>query len=158
MGATETAKEVVRIATTAGLAKDVIDLLEKKASLLAEQVTALEKENTSLLRENRNLTIENTQLRTQLPTARPKSDRLDETTAKMLKFFFDRAQDTSEEQLASIFKMQMGVIGYHTDILLKKRLIQQTVMGISSIMGSSPAMFCITSEGRKHVVESGLTG
>jgi hypothetical protein len=44
MGATDTIKEFARIATTAGLTKDVIDLLDKKASLLAEQVVALEQE------------------------------------------------------------------------------------------------------------------
>jgi hypothetical protein len=52
MGALDTAKEFVRIGSTAGLSKDVIDLLEKKAALLAEQVSSLERENAQLKAEN----------------------------------------------------------------------------------------------------------
>jgi predicted nuclease with TOPRIM domain len=48
MSAIETAKEIVRISSTAGLSKDVIDLLDKKNSLLTEQVTTLETENANL--------------------------------------------------------------------------------------------------------------
>ncbi len=48
MSAIDTAKEIVRITSTAGLSKDVIDLLEKKNLLLTEQVTTLETEITSL--------------------------------------------------------------------------------------------------------------
>src|ERR1039458_3533231 len=84
MGATDTIKEFARIATTAGLTKDVIDLLDKKASLLAEQVAALEQENTTLLRENLNLKLENENLQKQLQNARPKGDELDEISTKML--------------------------------------------------------------------------
>jgi len=46
MSAIDTAKEIGRIASTATLGKDVIDLFEKKVALLAEQVTTLETENT----------------------------------------------------------------------------------------------------------------
>jgi hypothetical protein len=37
MSAMDTAKEIARIASTASLGKDVIELLEKKVGLLAEQ-------------------------------------------------------------------------------------------------------------------------
>ena len=44
MSASDTAKEVVRIASTAGLAKDVIDLMEKKLAILTSQLdTATDK-------------------------------------------------------------------------------------------------------------------
>ena len=48
-------KEVVRLVSTAGLGKDVIDLLDKKVSLLAEQVGSLEAENSDLRTENAEL-------------------------------------------------------------------------------------------------------
>jgi len=51
MGSLDTAKEIVRLSSTAGHSKDVIDLLEKKASLLAEQVASLESENARLKAE-----------------------------------------------------------------------------------------------------------
>jgi hypothetical protein len=38
MSAADTVKEFARVVTTAGLAKNVIGLLDKKPSLLAEQV------------------------------------------------------------------------------------------------------------------------
>ena len=59
----QTTRDVIRIVTTAGLGKDVIDLLERKVSLLAEELDAfrakarnLEAEN-AMLRE-RNLELE----------------------------------------------------------------------------------------------------
>jgi hypothetical protein len=64
MGAQDTVKEIIRISSTAGHSKDVIDLLEKKGALLAEQVTALEGENTQLK-------LENIQFRTQLKNLQP---------------------------------------------------------------------------------------
>ena len=64
MSALDTAKEIVRIGSTAGLSKDVIDLLEKKSALLTEQVSALERENTRL-------TTEVAQLRQQLQQLQP---------------------------------------------------------------------------------------
>ena len=64
MSAFDTAKEIVRIGSTAGLSKDVIDLLEKKATLLAEKIADLEKENGQLKTEN-------VQLRIQLQRTQP---------------------------------------------------------------------------------------
>lgn len=64
MSATDTAKEVVRIATTAGLSKDVIDLMEKKLSLLTS-------ENSELKTKVSALEIEVRQLRGQLANSQP---------------------------------------------------------------------------------------
>src|SRR5437764_13620478 len=55
MSAIDTAKEIARIASTATLGKDVIDLLEKKVTLLRDQVTTLETQNTDLKRKVANL-------------------------------------------------------------------------------------------------------
>jgi len=108
MGATDTIKEFARIATTAGLTKDVIDLLDKKASLLAEQVVALEQENTTLLRENRNLKLENENLKTQLQNARPKGDELAQKTREILVYFFKNAREISVAEIANQFKMDLN--------------------------------------------------
>jgi hypothetical protein len=59
MSASDIAKEVVRIANTHGLAKDVIDLLEKKMALLVE-------ENATLSTKVSRLEVENGQLKAQL--------------------------------------------------------------------------------------------
>ena len=64
MSETSAAKEVIRIATTAGLSKDVIDLMEKKLSLLAAE---LSQANTRISQ----FEIENRQLKTQLQNSQP---------------------------------------------------------------------------------------
>src|ERR1017187_10371729 len=68
MSATDTAKEVIRIASTAGFSKDVIDLMDKKLSLLTS-------ENAELKKKVSAFEIEVRQLRRQLedfqPVAKP---------------------------------------------------------------------------------------
>lgn len=58
MSAYELAKDAARLAGTATLSKDVVDLLHAKLSLLADQVALLEKENANLKAENKNLHAE----------------------------------------------------------------------------------------------------
>jgi regulator of replication initiation timing len=156
MGATDTIKEFARIAATAGLTKDVIDLLDKKASLLAEQVAALEQENTTLLRENRNLVLENQQLKAQIQNARPKGDELDQKTRSILIHFFKEAGDIPCEEIAQRFQIELSAAQYHLDILLQKEFVILARIGFSSWQGEFPALFSIASKGRKYVVENGL--
>lgn len=156
MSAIDTAKEFVRLGSTVGLSKDVIDLLQAKSALLTDQVTALTEENTTLLRENRNLKLENEKLKGQLQDARPK-DELSEQTRLVLKYYFNKADDVSDEEIAAHFRIHLSMAGHHSDVLLKKRFIQQTRVGVSSVMGSSPPMFALTSQGREYCVNNGLT-
>ena len=164
MSAADTVKDVVRIATTAGLAKDVIDLLQAKTTLLTEQVAALQEENTTLLRENRNLATENQQLKTQLQNARPKGDGLEPKTQEILKYFFDNAREISVAEIARRFNMNLGVANYHTDALSEKKLISYCSVGMvimggfgdDSDGGDDSMKYDITAKGRKYVFESGL--
>jgi hypothetical protein len=64
MSATDTAKEVIRIASTAGLSKDVIDLMDKKLALLTS-------ENAELKTKVSAFEIEVRQLRSQLAYSQP---------------------------------------------------------------------------------------
>jgi regulator of replication initiation timing len=163
MGATDTIREFARIATTAGLTKDVIDLMEKKATLLAEQVATLERdnaalsqENTALLRENRNFNLENDNLKIQLQNMGQKGSEFAKETLQILKYFFDKGANCSDPEIARKFQMALSVAAYHTDILLRKIFIRQTTVGVSFGGVESPPKFSITMEGRKHVVENGL--
>ena len=54
MSALDTVKELGRMATTATLTKDVIDLSKEKVALLTDQVAKLEKENAVLKTEKAN--------------------------------------------------------------------------------------------------------
>lgn len=156
MGAIDTAKEFVRIGSTAGLSKDVIDLLEKKAGLLAEQVTALEQENTTLLRENRQLKLENENFQKQLQHAQPKADELETKTREILKYIFQKGDDVGDQEIAARFRMGLNVAIYHIELLLKKRFLDQSVVGFSGFGGSSSAMFSLTDKGREYCVKSGM--
>jgi regulator of replication initiation timing len=158
MSATETVKEIVRIANTAGLAKDVIDLLQVKAALLTEQVATLEEDHTTLSSENRNLKLENETLLKQLQNARPYADRLDETTEKILKYAFEQTRDLSAPHIASVFKMKQGVADFHIGELRDKDFISWKTFGSSGTLGDESALpeFTITAEGQKYIVKNGL--
>ena len=72
MSATDTVKELIRIANTAGLSKDVIDLMEKKLALLTAE----------LVQANMRISqfeIENRQLKTQIQNSKPVAGALQES-------------------------------------------------------------------------------
>jgi hypothetical protein len=71
MNITETAKEVIRIANTAGLSKDVIDLLEKKLALLTGELEASARKISLLESRIFQLEKDNTNLRGQLENLQP---------------------------------------------------------------------------------------
>jgi hypothetical protein len=154
MSASDTVKDVVRIATTAGLAKDVIDLLEKKAGLLSEQVSALEQENTTLLRENRGLNTENQNLKNQLQTARPKVDQLDDIATKMLVTLanFDDTEDgITDGELIQRLGLPKAKGDYHFDQLRKRHFVASG----GGQMGRGSFWF-VTDAGREYMAQAGL--
>jgi hypothetical protein len=145
MSAGDIAKDVVRLASTHGLSKDVIDLLEKKVSLLVD-------ENAKLSTQVSRLEIENAQLRQQLQHFQP-AGGIPKQTDDVLQFFFDHGDDLSVEEIAQKFQFQMSVAEYHFDLLRKRAFVHQTRMGFQTYGGSSPAMFGLTSEGRAYVMQ-----
>lgn len=149
MGAYEMAKDAARLASTATLGKDVIDLLNAKLALLAEQAKTLEAENGTLKAENANL-------KAQLQHLQPKPSGLEDDTVKILKLFFDRAEDLNAPFIAQQFQMKPSVVDYHIDLLLQKRFIRQSRVGFDTYEGSSPSWFEIGSDGRAFIVKNGM--
>jgi regulator of replication initiation timing len=147
MGALDTAIEAVRIAKTSGLAKAVVDRLEKKLSVLAEEVRTLQNENASLKVENERL---QTRLK-QLPAAH--GDEISPDTKGILKLFFDRANDVSADEIAKAFGWKQSVADYHIDVLLKKRFIRESTLGMETPFGSSVSKFGLTTLGRRYIIE-----
>jgi Fic family protein len=143
----ETVKEIVRIAANAGLAKDAITLMEKKAALLTEQVATLEYEYVSLRAENANL-------KAQLRLLPEEGEALSGDTIKILRLFFDRAGDVSTEEIIKSFGLKPSVADYHIDVLVKKKFIRETTVGMQSLFGSSVSKFGLTSLGRRYVLEN----
>lgn len=156
MSAADTVKDVVRIATTAGLAKDVIDLLQVKTVLLTEQVATLEKdnaaltqENTALLRENRNLKLENENLKSQLQNERPKADELDELAVKML-VAIANADSITDNELFRHFRLQKAKGEYLLDQLERRKFVD-------SAGGNDRGWFYYaTSGGREYLARNAL--
>jgi hypothetical protein len=145
-GTSEDVKEIVRIAASAGLAKDVITLLEKKAALLTEQVAALEREQASLRAENANL-------KAQLRLLPEDGEELSGDTKKILKLFFDHACDISTEEILEAFNLKPSVGDYHIDVLIKKKFIRETTVEMLEPSGSGVSKFGLTTLGRRYVLE-----
>jgi hypothetical protein len=145
--AAETVKEIVRIAANAGLAKDLIAIMEKKAAVLTEQITTLEDEYGSLRTENANL-------KAQLRLLPEEGEELSQDTIKILRLFFDHACDISTEEIIKSFGLKPSVADYHIDVLLKKKFVRETTVGMQSIFGSSASKFGLTSMGRRYVLEN----
>lgn len=145
--AAETAREIVRIAANAGLAKDTVAIMEKKAAALAEQIAVLEREQASLRAENANL-------RAQLKLLPEEGEELSGDTIKILRLFFERAGDVSTEEIIKSFGFKPSVADYHIDVLLKKKFIRETTAGIQTLFGSNVSKFSLTSMGRRYVLEN----
>jgi DNA-directed RNA polymerase specialized sigma subunit len=145
MSATDIAKEVVRIASTHGLAKDVIDLMEKKLALLTQEVTDLTSKNTILVTRVSQLESDKANLESQIQKLRPESDALDQQSKDILKFFFDRPDGLTSDEIAHRFKLSNSAADYHVDVLFKRKFLQQLSMGMSP-------RCCINHNGREFVM------
>jgi DNA-binding MarR family transcriptional regulator len=153
MSAIDTAKEFVRLGSTVGLSKDVIDLLDKKASLLAEQVMALEQENTTLLRENRQLKLENEKLQKHLHNARQEGGELDEIATKMLVTLANHTgrDGITSSELIQYLGLPKAKGDYHFDQLQKRKFVNTG----GGVMGRGMFWY-VTSAGRDYLARVGL--
>lgn len=153
MSAIDTAKEIARIAVTSGLSKDIIELLEKKISLLTEQITMLEREKSILGSENANLKKKIKDCEQQLASFSPQPSGLDQVSFNFLKLLFEH-DELSIEAVAASLGISKGMAEYHCDLLSQAEMIQQTRIGYESDFGSSPAAYGILPKGRQYVVKN----
>jgi chromosome segregation ATPase len=142
MGAQDIAKDAIRIATTAGLSKDVIDLLEKKIALLTEQIATLETEKA-------NLKEKLADLEQQLDRLRSKEE-LHQDAIRFLKALFQSGELPLSE-IARIIGVNKGIAEYHRDQLLKAEMIGYPMM---VTRGQEPSVM-LESKGRAYLVEHG---
>jgi DNA-directed RNA polymerase specialized sigma subunit len=134
MNPLEIAKEAISIASNAGLKKDVIDLLDKKVSLLAEENIALKSEVASLNRKVADL-------EQQLDRFRPKTSGLDETSERFLQLLFGKSMTISE--VAATLNISKGMAEYHRDVLKREKMI------------ALPAIVTMGRENPYHLLEKG---
>jgi hypothetical protein len=83
--------------------------------------------------------------------SKPKGE-LTQKTQDVLLYIFKKPGDFCDIEIASRFRMELGVAEYHTDILFRKGFIIQTRVGFERGGGG----YNLTEAGRKYVVENGL--
>ncbi len=149
MSALDTVKELGRMATTATLTNDVIDLFSQKVELLEKQVATLEQENAALKTENANLKAKLYDLEQELNRVKPKRDLADDTI-KVLRFLFD--QDLTVSHVACALGVSNGMAEYHCGVLNQRGMISLPML---MALGAESAYY-ITQTGRDYLVKNGL--
>ena len=152
MSTTSLAKDALRIVSTAGLSKDVIDLLNLKITLLDDKVATLSQEVLSLKGKNFDLLRELEEIKKQQGDLSPFPDGFDDTTNRIASALFG-ARDVSKVTIAQLLGIEFGIIEYHFDLLFRETFIAQTKIGVHTYNGHSPAGFSLTPEGRAYVVK-----
>jgi predicted nuclease with TOPRIM domain len=152
MNPADIAKDAIRIASTAGLSKDVIDLLKEKVALLTEKIAALEQEKTVLNGENSNLRQEIEKLKQELDRLRPKQGGLDDTAKKFVKILFEAGGYVDFEQAAAHIGVTKGKAAYYRDVLLKEGILSGAGIVIGDVIGE----YELSPKGREFAVSSGL--
>lgn len=150
MSPQDIAKDAIRIATTAGLSKDVIDLLKEKVALLTDKIATLQAENANLEKKIGDLEQE-------LDRLRPKQDGLEEGAVRFLKLLFEGAE-LSVQEMAPRIGMSRGMAEYHCGILNEKQMIHPMSIGVVMDFGEepTPTTWIITSKGRQYLVQNKL--
>jgi hypothetical protein len=143
MSALDSINEVVCVIKTAGLKKEYAQRIEMQLSSVAGQIKTVESECVRLKAENEKLKMQITGLQ-------PQGEEISHDTSKILKHFFERAQDISADEISAVFKWKQSVVDYHIDVLLNKRFIRESTNGMQT---SSGAKFGLTTLGRRYVVE-----
>lgn len=156
MGTSAVAKEALRVINTAGLSKDVIDLLKEKIDLLDEKVEALSIDNSSLKAENYDLQKQLESLQSAPSTDPSKPDGFDDTTDAILKLFFDYSDSVPTGLIAEKLNIHMSIVKYHFDMLSEHDMIRLTHGGMRGFVSgaASPARYGLCKAGREYVVKN----
>jgi regulator of replication initiation timing len=149
MSAIDTAKDVVRIASTAGLAKDVIDLMEKKIALLTGEIDDLTLKNTALSKRTSSLVIENSQLRAQLGNPQPVV--LDDACTKMLQAVANATGDITKQDLFEQLGLPLAKGDHLFDQLSEHAFIEQRGMNLMT-----GGRYGATKKGRDYLSRKNL--
>ena len=153
MNPIEISKGAIRAVTTAGLSKDLIDLLEKKLSLLSDEISSLKEKNHLLRKENLELNARLKDAKNMISTFQkekendhPRPPGFDETTDKIILMMFDSGKVTMN-WIAQSLEMEMGMVEYHFDLMFKANYVFQ------SNFGSSFKHYGLMPDGRAYAVK-----
>lgn len=148
MNLSTTAKDVLRVATTAGLSKDVIDLLAAKVTLLDEKLVEASLSLEQARIKIAELMAENKELRNKLKDSTSVDDGLDDDCRRILLHFFETDQGFTIDQLASHFEFHPSVAKAHFDTLRHRNLVSTPVRIVTYGSRVGPSVYTITPDGR----------
>ena len=154
MSAIDIAKDAIKIATTAGLSKDVIDLLEKKLALLTEEVLFFKDSLAKSIAENEELKLTVVNLEEQIQNLSPQEDRLDKECEEILFLLFEADRKLTIDQATKHFQLHPSVAKAHFDTLRQKRFVFFRSAIITDFGRSRPAEYELTSEGRGYAMKN----
>lgn len=146
MPARDSIKKALQAINAAALPRETKHVLETKLSSLEDQIIALENENHRLKAENERLKVH-------VQCLQPQTEEISQDTIRVLKFLFDRAGNTVAEDITRAFKWKQGAVDSHIGVLLKKRFIRESSMGMQTAFGSSQTRFGLTSLGRRYIIQ-----
>jgi hypothetical protein len=146
MTARDSLKRIIHLVKTTGLTSETIHGIETKLLSLEDQIVALENENSKLREETEKLKI-------QVKCFQPQSEEASKDTIGVLKLFFERAGDISPEDISKALKWKQSVVDYHVDVLLKKRYIRESTIGMQTAFGSSAMRYGLTTLGRRFIIQ-----
>jgi regulator of replication initiation timing len=153
MSAADLAKDAIKIATTAGLSKDVIDLLEKKLALITEESLFFKDSLSKAIAENEVLKLKISNLEEQLQNLSPQEDRLDKECEEILFLLFETDRRLTIDQVTKHFQLHPSVAKAHFDTLRQKRYVLARSAIVSDFGPSRPAEYELTSEGREYAMK-----
>jgi predicted nucleic acid-binding Zn-ribbon protein len=146
MSARDTIKKLFQLVNDIGLPKESVHLLETRLSSLDEQLATLESQNAHLNDENEKLKI-------QVKCLQPQTDEMSKDTVRLLKLLFERAHDISADDISTAFKWKRVIADYHIDVLMRKRFIRESSVGMQTPFGSSVPLFGLTTLGRRYIIQ-----
>jgi len=139
----EAAGNIVSALRHADVKKDIIELQEKHLGLLTKEIETLTAENAKLK-------LKLTDLKKELETLRPKGDRLDDTSEKILLLLANHEQ-LSFRQIAEYLGISKIKAEHRKDILWKAKMIH--FFGEDD---NGEACWGLIADGRAYLFKNGL--
>jgi hypothetical protein len=132
------------------LYSDKYGMLEDKLEISNQKNSILETESASLQKQLESAQIEIKELQEKFETVNEskKSSQLDEEKQNILKLLFSINRSTSISELTRHLQLEESLIQYYIDSLKERDLVGYGLLKINS-----PVTYCLSEQGRKHVVE-----
>jgi predicted nuclease with TOPRIM domain len=146
MTARDSIKKILQFLHSIELPKEALHVLETKLSSLEEHLVSRETENARLREEIEKLKI-------QVKCLQPQTEEISQDTIRVLRLLFDRAGGASADDISTMLQWKPDVVDYHLDVLLKKRFICESSLGMRTPFGASVQRFGLTTLGRRYIIQ-----